>query len=373
MNVQSRIGADVHVNGRRYRWPKAPTVVVCIDGSEPGYIERAIEQGLAPNLDRLMSDRRQPPGASPSSRASPTRTTSRSSPAAPPAVHGIAGNYFYDRDAGVEVMMNDVALHARADHPEGLPRRRRQGRRGDRQGQAAHAARQRPRHERPAAPSPSRRRRPTRRRSPRTASTTSLKRRRHAGAGGLLGRPLGIRLRRRRQAPRGAPPRPHVSVDHRLRAAQGRARLRHGQRFYAMIDRYVGELDALGCVLVLTADHGMNDKHLPNGEPDVIYLQELLDNGSGPARRGSSCRSPIPMSPITARSARSRPSTSPTGRRPPWRRGSPSVDGVEVAMTARRGLPALRAAGRPDRRRRRDLDQAQGARHQPRAGTTCPA
>jgi phosphonoacetate hydrolase len=47
--------------------------------------------------------------------------------------------------------------------------------------------------------------------------------------------------------------------------------------FYAMMDRYVGELDAMGCVLALTADHGMNDKHLPNGEPDVIYLQDLFD------------------------------------------------------------------------------------------------
>ena len=26
---------------------------------------------------------------------------------APPAVHGICGNYFWDRDAGAEVMMND--------------------------------------------------------------------------------------------------------------------------------------------------------------------------------------------------------------------------------------------------------------------------
>src|SRR4029434_10552496 len=25
----------------------------------------------------------------------------------PPSVHGICGNYFYDRDAGTEVMMND--------------------------------------------------------------------------------------------------------------------------------------------------------------------------------------------------------------------------------------------------------------------------
>jgi phosphonoacetate hydrolase len=47
------------------------------------------------------------------------------------------------------------------------------------------------------------------------------------------------------------------------------------------MDHYVGALDALGCVLVLTADHGMNDKHLPNGEPDVVYLQELFDGWLG--------------------------------------------------------------------------------------------
>ena len=35
--------------------------------------------------------------------------------------------------------------------------------------------------------------------------------------------------------------------------------------FYAMMDRYVGELDAAGATLVLTADHGMNDKHDSSG------------------------------------------------------------------------------------------------------------
>jgi phosphonoacetate hydrolase len=51
--------------------------------------------------------------------------------------------------------------------------------------------------------------------------------------------------------------------------------------FYAMMDRYVGALDKQGCVVVLTADHGMNDKHLPNGEPDVIYLQDSFDGWLG--------------------------------------------------------------------------------------------
>ena len=29
-------------------WPAAPTVVVCLDGSEPGYIEKAIDRALRP-------------------------------------------------------------------------------------------------------------------------------------------------------------------------------------------------------------------------------------------------------------------------------------------------------------------------------------
>ena len=32
-------------------------------------------------------------------------------------------------------------------------------------------------------------------------------------------------------------------------------------RFYRMMDGYLGELEAQGCAIVLTADHGMNAKH----------------------------------------------------------------------------------------------------------------
>ena len=56
--------------------------------------------------------------------------------------------------------------------------------------------------------------------------------------------------------------------------------------FYAMVDRYVGALDAAGAVVVLTADHGMNDKHLADGWPDALYLQDVVDKliGAGAAR-----------------------------------------------------------------------------------------
>jgi phosphonoacetate hydrolase len=48
-------------------------------------------------------------------------------------------------------------------------------------------------------------------------------------------------------------------------------------RFYAMMDTYLGQLDAQGAIIIIVADHGMKDKHLSNGEPDVLYLQDVLD------------------------------------------------------------------------------------------------
>jgi len=57
-------------------------------------------------------------------------------------------------------------------------------------------------------------------------------------------------------------------------------------RFYAMMDKYLARLEALGCVVALTADHGMNAKHDAAGRPDVIYLQDLFDAwyGAGKTR-----------------------------------------------------------------------------------------
>lgn len=57
-------------------------------------------------------------------------------------------------------------------------------------------------------------------------------------------------------------------------------------RFYAMMDGYLGELDAKGATIVLTADHGMKDKHGADGKPDVLYLQDVFDDwlGAGRAR-----------------------------------------------------------------------------------------
>ncbi|MEM7377529.1 MAG: alkaline phosphatase family protein, partial [Pseudomonadota bacterium] len=58
----------------------------------------------------------------------------------------------------------------------------------------------------------------------------------------------------------------------------------HGAKaFYAMFDRYLGELDALGAAIVVTADHGMKPKHDTHGNPAVIYIQDRLDDWLGTA------------------------------------------------------------------------------------------
>ena len=51
--------------------------------------------------------------------------------------------------------------------------------------------------------------------------------------------------------------------------------------FYAMFDRYLGQLDALGAAIVVTADHGMKPKHTADGEPAVIFVQDLMDDWLG--------------------------------------------------------------------------------------------
>jgi len=52
-------------------------------------------------------------------------------------------------------------------------------------------------------------------------------------------------------------------------------------KFYAMMDRYLAKMDAMGAVIALTADHGMNAKQKADGSPNVIYLQDAIDGWIG--------------------------------------------------------------------------------------------
>ena len=48
-------------------------------------------------------------------------------------------------------------------------------------------------------------------------------------------------------------------------------------KFYAMFDRYIGQLDDLGASIIITADHGMKAKSKEDGSPNAIFLQDYLD------------------------------------------------------------------------------------------------
>ncbi|MCA8410608.1 MAG: phosphonoacetate hydrolase [Burkholderia multivorans] len=266
---------SVEVNGRRYKWMSRPVVVVCVDGCAYEYLERAAEAGVAPYLRTLLK-----PGTALKGECVVPSFTNPNNlsivTGVPPAVHGISGNYFYDRDTGAEVLMNDpkylVAPTVLATFAE----------------QGARVA----------------------------VVTAKDKLRRLLGKGlkgicfssekadeanldengidnvlELVGRPVpsvysaelsefvfaaGVRLLETRPIDL-----MYLSttdyVQHKCAPGTPGA-----NAFYQMMDAYLKRLDELGAIVAITADHGMNAKHDgETGEPNVIYLQELFDEWLG--------------------------------------------------------------------------------------------
>src|SRR5262249_54951769 len=95
------------VNGRTYRPPEKPVVVICLDGSADEYLDAAMARGQMPWFQKMAVEgwRGLAHGALPSF----TNVNNASIvTGVPPGVHGISGNFFYDSIAGQEVMMNSA-------------------------------------------------------------------------------------------------------------------------------------------------------------------------------------------------------------------------------------------------------------------------
>jgi phosphonoacetate hydrolase len=260
--------APLTVNGRRYRWMNAPLVVVCVDGCEFDYIHKSVAAGVAPYLGRMLAsgaafeaDCVVPSFTNPNNLSIVTGV--------PPSVHGICGNYFYDREADAEVMMNDpkylrvgtilaafaaagakVAVVTAKDKLRALLGK-------DLSGICFSAEKA------------------------------------DAAMQALVGKPVpsvysaelsefvfaaGVKLMEKER-----PDLMYLSttdyVQHK--AAPGAPA---ANAFYAMMDPYLARLDAFGATIALTADHGMNDKFGADGQPNALYLQDLLDEWLGPAK-----------------------------------------------------------------------------------------
>ena len=251
-------------------------MVVCIDGSEPDYIEQAVQAGFMPWMESMIegkgTDLRShcvvPSFTNPNNLSIVTGV--------PPRVHGICGNFYYDRSNDVEVMMNEPSLlraptifkaFQDAGAKVAIVTAKDKLRRllGNELAFGADGAICF---------------------SSEKSDDTTL-----AGNGiekvvEMVGMDVpdiysaelsefifraGVRLMET--------VRPEIMylsttdyIQHKFAPGSDGA-----NRFYAMMDAYWSQLDALGAVLGLTADHGMNAKHGDDGKPNVIYLQDKVD------------------------------------------------------------------------------------------------
>ena len=269
----------VTVNDRTYPWPKVPAIAICLDGCEPEYLEVAIKAGLMPTLKRIRvtgTDRLAhsviPSFTNPNNLSIATGR--------PPSVHGICGNYLYEPETGQEVMMNDVRF-LRA--PTVFAAFYKAGARV-----AIVTAKDKLRALLGAGLTFDKDR--ARCFSAERSATSTLAEHGQDKAALWLGMAqpdvysaelsefvfaAGVKLL--------AEWHPDVMyltttdyVQHKYAPHQPQA-----QAFYAMFDGYLAQLDAMGAAIVVTADHGMKPKHLADGQPAVVYVQDLLDGWLG--------------------------------------------------------------------------------------------
>ena len=269
----------VSANGRSYRWMDRPLVVVCVDGCEADYINQAIQAGAAPYLaamcakgTSLLGECVVPSFTNPNNISIVTGV--------PPAVHGICGNYFYDRENDEEVMMNDakylraetlLAGFSNAGAKVVVITAKDKLRTLLGKGMKAVCF------------------------SAEKADQLTMESNGITGVIELVGKPLpkvysadlsefvfaaGAKIMAR--------DRPDVMylsttdyVQHKHAPGTPAA-----NDFYRMMSGYLAEFDAMGVTIALTADHGMNAKTDAAGRPQIIFLQDWFDAqiGSGTAR-----------------------------------------------------------------------------------------
>ena len=312
------------VNNRTYRLPPpaSHTVGILIDGSAIDYLDAASAAGHMPHYNRLLNRTTFTPAAPPSHPASTHKYTPyfHTAPAAasqsaaqlyrvsgampsytnpnnvsvitgvPPRVHGIAGNYYYDRAAGHEVMMNDAAmircdtiLAAAEQHGAQVTvltvkdKLRRLLTKGLREadlgmdGAGRHVSIEK-----------------LDERSLPGMDLSSVIRDVYEPMCSISALQLGVELIKRNISAASPSSPPHIYYFSTTDYVQHKAAPGHplANAFYAGLDAILAQLAQLPVPVrfAFTADHGMSAKARDNGEPRVVYLADVLEqhypNGS---------------------------------------------------------------------------------------------
>jgi phosphonoacetate hydrolase len=269
---------QVSANGVHYRWPDRPLVVVCIDGGDPAYFRRFLADGAIPNIARFIqhgfsavADGTMPSFTCPNNMSIITGT--------PASRHGISGNYYLDTATGKPIVMTGpellrgdtilsrfASVGAKVVSITAKDKLRKQlGKNLDvSKGNISFSSE--------------------------FASKVSMQENGIQDVIRLTGMPqpdmysmelslfvleAGIKLLDRER-----PDLMFLSltdwVQHKYAPEESEAK-----RFYREIDARFGRLAELGATVALTADHGMNDKSDAEGRPNVIWLQDILDDKFG--------------------------------------------------------------------------------------------
>jgi phosphonoacetate hydrolase len=269
---------DVEVNGRAYALPQRPVAVICVDGFDPEYLAVGLAADELPAFARIAREG----FAAEALSAMPSFTNPNNCSlvtGVPPAVHGVSGNFYLDRQTGEAVMVTgDKELRAptilAAMATAGVP----------------------------------------------TAVVTAKDKLRAALAKGLPIGANGIAISAQHAAAaqeqthgiggvpdfvgRAEPDQYSADLslfvlDAGVRLLEtGRARLlylslsdyvqhRHAPKepeareFHRAVDARLGRLMDLGAIVAATADHGMHDMAQPDGTPNVIFVGDVLDAAFG--------------------------------------------------------------------------------------------
>lgn len=269
---------QIQVNGKNYKWPTAPVVVVLIDGGDPAYVNAGLSEGLLPHFRKFMTEG----FASVVLDTMPSFTNPNNVSVitgVPPSVHGISGNYFLDPTTGQETMMNSpeflradsilakfsehgakvVAITAKDKLAKILAHKLQNG--------ISFSAER--------------------------ADKCTLKQNGIADCLAYVGKPLpneysgelslfvleaGVKILQKEK-----PDLMYLSLSDYIQHTNAPGSMEANQ-FYAAIDAYLGRLSALGAIVALTGDHGMNDKSNPDGSPNVVFLEDLLNKEFGPGK-----------------------------------------------------------------------------------------
>lgn len=259
----------ITVNQKNYQLPDKPIVMMCLDGTAPEYLDAA--RDVMPNLERIK--KKGTAGVAQSVIPSFTNPNNLALvTGVPPAVNGICGNYYYDRENDREIMMNEpeflrcpTILSAFAEAGKSVAvvtakdkLRRLLGK--DLSGICFSVEKA---HETSEAENG-------------ISSVVEKIGRKNPDvydpecsiycieAGDWL-------LREKRPDLVYLSTTDYVQHKHVPESEEAKS-------FYARLDHFLGRIDEQDVILGITADHGMNDKTKPDGSPKVQFLESVLQN-----------------------------------------------------------------------------------------------